>query len=210
MPCQPGLSLSLSQWTRSANFSPTVTIMKPEDTTGSDSSRAQPAPSLPSESDSEPNTSLHAEFRTLTVLLSLITNMNNLSTGHPILVKEFEEEYRGPLEILGQTTHSFGLNAAAAILARDNEIVAVAGPSRSLPTGDSPPYLLLIQDAPQASLKDPRFVNVNSTAAPECSLTQRNIHFLSEGALFPSMLLKTGTSHWPSIQRDPWYGLTLR
>ena len=60
--------------------------------------------------------SLHAEFRTLTVLLSLVTAMNNLSTGHPILVKEFEEEYRGPLEKLGQTMHNLTLNAAVATL----------------------------------------------------------------------------------------------
>ena len=58
------------------------------------------------------------------VLLLLVTAMNNWSTAHPILVKKFEEEYRGPLEILGQRKHSLALNAAGAILTRDTEVVA--------------------------------------------------------------------------------------
>jgi hypothetical protein len=148
-----------------------------------------------------PNSSLHAEFRTLTMLLSLVTAMNNLQTGLPTLVSVFEEEYHDPLETAGQTTQSLAMNAAAVIFSRDTEIVAVAGPSSS---SQQPTYLLAIQD--ESQVKDLHFMNT-VVAYPD----DTDMHIQSEGGLFPSQfsLLKAGTSHWPSIIKDPWYGLTL-
>jgi len=66
------------------------------------------------------NDDLHKQFRSLIMLLTLVTAIN--SSGHPTLALG-TEPYKAPLE-KDQPPHDLSLNAVTTLLVRDNENVA--------------------------------------------------------------------------------------
>ena len=73
--------------------------------------------------DDHTNDSLHNEFTSLTMLLTLVMAVNN--GGNPIFKLDLQA-YRGTLEI-SQPASNVVLNAVAALLVQNHEIIAVAG-----------------------------------------------------------------------------------
>jgi len=69
-----------------------------------------------------PTDHLHKEFRTLTMLLTLVTGLTN-QHGHPMLLKSFTEHYEGAFERTWPN-YRIALNAVTDILARNYEGIA--------------------------------------------------------------------------------------
>jgi hypothetical protein len=150
-------------------------------------------------------TNLHVEFRTIVLLLALITATNN--GGHSALVDAFDEEYYGALESAQQSIHTLILNSAAAIIVRDTEFVALAGLTPPFPSGASTkpplnysPHFLAIQYEQCSKEAD---AITNPDAEGKC------FQFGDDRA-YRCVLVKSGTSHWTWILKNPWHGLQLK
>src|ERR1700722_16860386 len=78
---------------------------------------------------------LHSEFRTITMLLTLVTSINN--DGHPtLLAQRHAGNYRGPQET-PQSNHGVSLNAITTILVRDTKVVTAIAHDPSPPSSSS-------------------------------------------------------------------------
>jgi len=136
--------------------------------------------------------SLHTEFRSLTVLLTLVNALNN--DRDLALLKEPRIEYRGTLDI-PQSDHDIALNALVATLVRDDEVIAVTACDSSQTSTSSPPsagagifYCIVV-------LQEDRI----STTSDEC-LTPNVTHF---------MLVPRGVSHLEKVIEQPWLSLKI-
>ena len=103
------------------------------------------------------------EFRTLIVLLTLATAINN--NGHAILKQVFDEDYRAPLELTRRSSKldkRLLLSAFAAIFVRDHEVIAAAASEQTVdasvsPTGHSSSavyQVLAMQDESTHAIQD--------------------------------------------------------
>jgi hypothetical protein len=96
---------------------------------------------------------LEEEFHSLTLLLTLISAMNN-EFNHPTLT---QTSLNGAqvIQVSQPTTHSLALNAIATVIVRDNETIAVSGslsPSADAPNQYDAHVLVVLQDQPQTKL----------------------------------------------------------
>lgn len=70
------------------------------------------------------NRDLHSRYNTLTMLLTLVTAVNN--GGYPTLHHSDRESARAQQEDVDRRTRNSILNAVAALLVQDHEIIAIA------------------------------------------------------------------------------------
>jgi hypothetical protein len=165
----------------------------------SESESTTALPSIYSESN------LHTEFRTIILLLALVTATNN--GGRSALVDAFEEEYYGALESAQQSTDTLILNSAAAIIVRDTESIAVASLAPPFPLGASAkpalncsPHFLAIQYEQYGKEAG---VVTNPDTKGKCVQSE-------EDRSYRCVLVESGTSHWPNVLKNAWYGVGLR
>jgi hypothetical protein len=103
------------------------------------------------------------EFRTLVVLLTLATAINN--NGHAILKQVYGEDYRAPLELTRRSSKldkRLLLSAFATVLVRDHEIIAAAASEETVDALVSPAshssssvyQVLVMQDESAHAIQD--------------------------------------------------------
>src|ERR1700722_13257507 len=170
----------------------------------------------------ESTNALHSEFKTLTILLALITAINN--SGHPtLLAKTCNGSYRGPLET-PQPNRGITLNAVTSILVRDTEVVAAIArdpnppphvhpsPSPALPSTASSEApmtykvfaMRVDQDCDQV---DPEPLGTAEKIIAVTNTNHRDKPFNDHDRFVARAPL--GVSHWPSIISDSWSGLRI-
>jgi len=132
---------------------------------------------------------LRSEFRTLMVLTGLVAGMNN--HGYPTL--PLSQSNDDPLDSSTSTESNIALNAAARVLVRNTEIIAVAGRNPTLSLGDEkPPWYTSFTAIPNPDFEDPYFKRDTSVPDDHC------------------VLVESGQSHWKHVSKDGWHCLTLK
>ena len=181
--------------------------------------------------DSEPKASSlerHSEFQTLTMLLTLITALNG--EGKAILDMQSAPalKYYPALEKC-QTKSGLVLNAIAALLVREHEIVAVVGSklplsasdSINIDGSDSPPNpeeplnIVAFEEDSNIRFTDIPFEDIKNsnghTTFAALANRRDDDHLTSDNSDASSCILVKGTSHWLQISTtNPWHGLSLR
>jgi hypothetical protein len=136
---------------------------------------------------------LQGEFRTLTMLVTLVSAMNDKFNRSTLPQTSFNGAEA--VEPLQPTTRRLALNAIATILVRDDEIIAASGsllpPANALNHPD-PRVLVVLQNQPQAMGRH--------SANPDTN------NFPFDQFVFAP----TGRSHWPSVLKNCWHGLNIR
>jgi len=137
---------------------------------------------------------LHDEIRKLTLLLSLVTanELTELSPG--VINYPFEPSGRSPVG---------ALDATAQILVRNDEVVAISFVNDDL---GAPIGFCAMWEGPKddgtmngvsgsaTAIPDPRDDSTDSQDPQNCIM----------------ILLQKGSSHWPRLEENPWFGLALR
>jgi|ERR1700722_3575747 len=172
-------------------------------------------------SEAEVTEPLHSEFKTLTMLLTLVTALNN--SGHPtLLARKRDGNYRGPLEV-PQSNRGITLNAITSILVRDTEVVAAIAHD---PNPPSEPYPSSSEDAkPEERMTyqvfamqvDPEWDQLASEALrkPVPSVVTLANHDRRDQYMKQSdptrfvVQAPRGESHWPLISKESWSGLNI-
>jgi hypothetical protein len=143
---------------------------------------------------------LHNQFRSITMLLTLLTAVNN--QGYPTLGKVTKgSAFQGVLEP-PQPHREVLLNALAAILVRDTEVVAVVCDSYP-PYSKTPLEVVAVCDEwSEVMFPDPiqRVKTFSAFANP-------NGKDRYPTALRCCVQPTPDGSHWPKVCEDPWYGL---
>jgi hypothetical protein len=154
---------------------------------------------------------LRREARTLSILLTLVTSINNQS--HPTLPMSFEERYFGTFE-KNQPNRSIALNAIATILVRNFEIVAVMAHDPQKPplfeNEQDPLDLLAVLDE---DWKEEELVEIQTIISKGFSaLANPDTKDRHYDKSYPGycILASPRGSHWPAIRRDRWYGLKIQ
>jgi hypothetical protein len=174
-----------------------------------------------------PDPEVHHEFRVLTMVLTLLTAVNN--NGHPSFRETSGVPLTGPLE-RGTPHEKLTLEATAAILVRDTEIVtattcrpSVDDLSTSLPSlpdedredsehPKNPIHLLAVQEDLFFEFTSKEFDDINmAEIATISNPDQRDEHSFSSGGGedFQCILVSPGMSHWSKIKDDSWFGIQL-
>jgi hypothetical protein len=89
---------------------------------------------------------LHHQFRSIITPLALVTNFNN--QGCSLLPEGSQVIYRSPLDLRMQPADTISLNALAAILVRDTDIVAAAATYSVSEAGDI--EVIAVEESPPA------------------------------------------------------------
>jgi hypothetical protein len=158
--------------------------------------------------------SLHDEFRCLTMLLTFVATINH---GHPTLPTSHGQWYHGPLES-HQPNRPVALNAVAAILVRDWEVVAVAVEDKlSLARTAIIPEGMLPADTAYRVFAVVDEQSLDSNDVPSglsrfMTLTNPNKqdeYFKTADDATECVLVGAGTSYWQSLLADDWFGVNL-
>src|ERR1700722_125570 len=158
----------------------------------------------------------HIQFRLVTMLLTLVTAVNN--RGHSTLQKQppshEEEGYCAPLET-SQPYSNIVTNAIATILVRNTEVVAAVTDNKTSPSAvqtlghlEQPPSIWRVFALQEdRDLNDP-IVTPQDQLPPAGFVTLANPILLDDyftntpDKLF--LAVKAGQSHWPSIVTNSW------
>jgi hypothetical protein len=155
----------------------------------------------------------HIQFRLITMLLTLVTAVNN--RGHSTLQKRspsHEEGYCAPLET-SQPYSKIVTNAIATILVRNTEVVAAVTDNKTSPSAiptsghSGQPIWRVFALQEDRDLNDP-IITPQDQLPPAGFVTLANPILLddyftnSPDKLF--LAVKAGQSHWPSIVTNSW------
>jgi hypothetical protein len=142
---------------------------------------------------------LHREFRTLVMLLQLVTYIDH---GSPTLLSDANGNAWHQVTFRSEPTltHQDVLDATANLLVRNREIVAVtAGSSNGQVLS-----LFAMQDAPNTG------VPLNNFAAVHDRDNRAPYKIFPSGELDEKViLLAHGQSVWTAIIKNSWHGLTM-
>lgn len=151
---------------------------------------------------------LRQQFRIIMLLLALVTDITH---GHPTLGDRFADSYLPALDS-ARPKHVVAMNAVAALLVRNGEIVATAAHGLTpLPLSTHPPsnsmscHLLATIQEPDLIEMDFEDVGFSFTGFT----TVRNPDKKDKPFDGQYMLSTEGKSHWASVHANPWFGLTL-
>jgi hypothetical protein len=158
---------------------------------------------LPATITVEPNSELHKEFRSLTVLLSLVQYFNSYNHPESTLLKAHRERSlrHEPPELELESRGSFTLNAITTLLARDVEVIAAAAEDDA--DGSVSRTKLSFVVAAQPREQENQKLGVQDIRW-ECILDREaedDAH---------CVLVPPGRSHWNSVGLREWHGFKIR
>jgi hypothetical protein len=142
----------------------------------------------------EPNSELHEEFRSITMLLSQVASFDSDDSGCP---KHLTHDMRSPQR------GNFALNAIATILTRDVEALAVAADNKV----DASSMLMKASFVVAAQPRESRSLSTQADRWRRI-FSMASLDGETKGA--PCTLIPPGQSHWPSVLKQEWFGLSLR
>jgi len=151
----------------------------------------------------EPLDKLHQEWRTLIMLLTLVSAINN--NGHPCLLKA--ERNKQPNCSLFDKSHpsrSVLLNGAMSVVVRNHEIAAITLSGPSPFTGVSQAYIMQEEqvntDEEWDAIDLPGERQMTAIANPERDTKKASIPEPHTESPKPYIVLSKGSSHWPLIK----------
>jgi hypothetical protein len=156
---------------------------------------------------------LHKEFRTLTMLLTLVTGLNN-QYGHPMLLKSFAERYEGAFERT-RSNYSIALNAVAAILVRNYEVIAAHNDQVPSPVNSPLKHLesidvLTVHDEDWRDEDLEELQHTLSTNFATFANTDHKDDYYDRTFPGHCILANPGTSHLPLMNQSMWYSLKIK
>jgi hypothetical protein len=159
---------------------------------------------------------LHKEFQATILVLTLVTCLNN--GGHPVLKQSFRAKYQGTFDRT-QPNKSIALNAIAAMLVRNTEVIAAAPQDFPIIVTDTPHDILSLDrhEHEDCILNEndwqPKELgelgeSLSSGFATVANPDYNDKHYDRE-APGHCVMAQPGISHWPSIRADGWFGLGI-
>lgn len=146
---------------------------------------------------------LHQEWRTLIMLLTLVSAVNN--NGHPCLLKA--ERSIQPYRSLFDKSHSSRsaiLNGVTSVIVRNHETAAITFSGPSPFTGVSQAYAMheeLINSNEEWDIVDfPKERQMTAITNPDRIPKKGSIPEPHTESLKPYIVLSKGSSHWPLIK----------
>jgi hypothetical protein len=159
----------------------------------------------------EPNSELHEEFRSLTMLLSLIACFNNDNHSESTSPRFRHERSitHEPPELELESHGNFTLNAITTLLARDVEVIAAAADSNAdeFSSRTKLSFVVAAQPREQENLQKLNVQAIRWQHILDTSVT--SVECKAEDAA-PCVLVPPGLSHWHSIGRLEWHGFEIQ
>jgi hypothetical protein len=151
---------------------------------------------------------LQQEFHTLVMLFALVMGINN---GAPYSRLSFNEAYQGAFE-KPLPNHRIAMNAVAAALVRNDEVVAavlhkspdVIGYNISAVGTEDGNDVLGDEDFLQIQ----RTVHSANGFSTIANPNHKDVYYKQTDPGFCTLAAK-GTSHWDNVRQNKWHGLTL-
>jgi len=149
----------------------------------------------------------------------LLTLVTDITYGHPTLKSGDEKRYQPALES-SQTGHILALNAVAALLVRDSEIVATAAYG-AVPQVVKDSITHIHREPPSESISCQLFATLEEPRLEDVVVSDLRYTFKGfttvtnpddKDRTLDNMCtaISPGESHWSSLKSDKWFGLTLK